>query len=219
MIKTHCSPLPQLSLKMVCPLLLLFFATPALASDLCTYNYGVWHVGKRKTVRTVKVSKPRSQLSKQEMGPLDCTPCIQDQINLKLSNGVSFQICEKVAGPIMTALETALANGFQIKQLVGYRPSMSRGKVNAAGERTILSNHAFGVAIDINQDDNGLYDNCITWGSKCRLIKGGRWNKKSPLALHAKHPLVLHLLKLGFKWGGQIAGKQKDMMHFSTTGY
>ncbi len=26
-------------------------------------------------------------------------------------------------------------------------------------------------------------------------------------------------MQAGFKWGGEIAGKQKDFMHFSLTGY
>ncbi|MDQ7050893.1 MAG: hypothetical protein Q9M92_15725 [Enterobacterales bacterium] len=51
------------------------------------------------------------------------------------------------------------------------------------------------------------------------MRKGGAWNPSQEGSLTRDHPIVLELKKAGFKWGGEIQGKQKDFMHFSPTGY
>ena len=194
------------------------FAVPVQAQE-CTYSYGIWNPSLKRVGRIVRVTKSRVELTAGEIGPFGCTICKEDQVLLELSNGLRFHLCERIAGPVMSALEASIEEGYSIVEIVGYRPSMSRGPVNSRGERTVFSNHAFGVALDVNPQHNGLYSRCLQWGPQCQLIKGGAWKKGNPLSLHQEHSLVRRLLGLGFKWGGDIAGKQKDMMHFSPTGY
>jgi D-alanyl-D-alanine carboxypeptidase-like protein len=96
---------------------------------------------------------------------------------------------------------------------------VSRGPADKDGNRTQLSNHSYGVAIDVNEMQNGLYDHCVVWGAGCRLIKGGPYRPREAGSIVAESPLVAALEAVGLKWGGRIAGRQKDFMHFSPTGY
>lgn len=198
---------------------LIILGPNTVRANTCTYTYGVWNTKLKQVVRTVRVSKLKSELTSDEIGPFGCTPCREDQVQLQLSTGLVFWMCERLAGPVLDVLEATLNDGYMLQEIVAYRPSMSRGPVNSEGERTVLSNHAFGAALDINPNHNGLYDNCLAWGPYCRLIKGGAWNKNHPLSLKESSSLVKRLAKLGLKWGGMIDGNQKDMMHFSLTGY
>ena len=96
---------------------------------------------------------------------------------------------------------------------------MTRGPTDAEGLRTAFSNHSFGVALDVNAELNGLYDRCPSFGPDCRLLLGGRWQPDAPGGLSADSAVVEALREAGLRWGGEIAGKQKDFMHFSPTGY
>jgi hypothetical protein len=95
----------------------------------------------------------------------------------------------------------------------------SRGAADGNGNRIGFSNHSFGTAIDINPEQNGLYDNCITFGPQCRLLRGGEWRPGTPGTLDKNGDIVTLFKQAGFQWGGEIVGKQKDFMHFSLTGY
>lgn len=185
----------------------------------CSYTYGVWNIQHRKITRRVQVKKLRIDLRTDEVGDFGCTPCIEEQVEVRLSNGISFSACNRIAAPVQDALEQALFLGQKIESVEGYRPTMTRGSTNAQGERTILSNHAFGAAIDINRAHNGLYDQCFSMNPTCRLIQGGAWNPNHPLSLTKTNLIVKKMIASGFLWGGEIDGKQKDMMHFSRTGY
>lgn len=186
----------------------------------CSYTYTVWNVKARKSLIRRKVSKAYSELTPAEKGPLGCTPCVEDQVEVALSNGLKFQVCKKAAEPVKKALEAALSKGQKIVSVVGYRAQMSKGDVDKDGNRTVLSNHAFGTAVDLNEEHNGLYENCIAWGPKCRLRKGGRYRPGTdPLSLTEESPAMAEMKAAGFEWGGKIEGRQKDFMHFSPTGY
>jgi hypothetical protein len=112
-----------------------------------------------------------------------------------------------------------VGGGAPIQEVVGYHVGRTRGDPDQAGRRTGFSNHAYGIALDINPARNGLYDRCEVFGTGCRLIRGGAWRPDDPGALTADGPIVRRLAAAGFKWGGEIAGRQKDFMHFSPTGY
>lgn len=197
---------------------MLFANTEIKADDLCHYTYSIWNTIKKTTVKTITVKKNRSDLNNQEIGPLGCTICNEDQKKIKLSNGLPLKICHKIAQNVKAALERAIKNGSTIKSIKGYRPSKSRGPLDKNGNRTLFSNHAYGVAVDINEKYNGLYQNCLQWSPKCRLIKGGRYNPKNPLSFTTNHTIVKEMARIDLKWGGHIKGTMKDFMHFSPDG-
>ena len=97
---------------------------PLIPGDTCPAM--VWSAVERRTTRTVKVTKPRSQLSESEIGPLGCTPCRDDQVQVTLVDGHSLTLCKAVAAPVREALDEGLAQGAVIDTILGYRASMSR---------------------------------------------------------------------------------------------
>jgi hypothetical protein len=199
----------------------LALATAASAGtvDTCRYEYTIWNTNKRAVSDRRTVTKDRALLSDEERGPLGCTPCREDQAAVTLRNGLRFLACAKIAAPLTEALDHAIERGQEVRTVVGYRPQMSRGPADKDGNRTQLSNHSFGVAIDVNEMQNGLYDRCAAWSPACRLIKGGAYRPGEKGSIVAESPLVAALEAIGLRWGGQIAGGQKDFMHFSPTGY
>ena len=156
---------------------------------------------------------------KTEISEKGCSICIEDQKKVILSNGLSFLICKKYASLLKSVLETIISEGFIIDDVQGYIPQMSKGPLDSQGNRTVFSNHSFGVAIDINRMSNGLYDNCLEWNNDCKLIVGGTYDLKNKRSIIKSSSLVHIMKQIGFKWGGEIKGKQKDFMHFSRTGY
>jgi len=207
------------------PALLLAAALPAGAQEpparpsQCHYIYTVWNVKAKRSLARRSVAKPYSQLTEDEKGPFGCTPCEEDQTEVMLSDGLRFKACREVAAQVREALENSLSEGQRIVSIVGYRPQMSKGPVDKHGDRTQLSNHSFGAAVDLNEEYNGLYNNCTAWGRICVLAKGGPYRPEHELSLKESSPAVKHMKKAGFEWGGKIKGRQKDFMHFSPTGY
>lgn len=165
------------------------------------------------------VSKDSNLLDKKEKGPLGCTICEEDQKKITLKNQISFLICHKIADKVQKAMNQILSQGLEIKTVIAYRPSISKGELNSKGERTLFSNHAYGVAFDINENFNGLYENCLHWNSACILRKAGRYEPSNPLSIKEGDPFTRILKANGFMWGGAIAGQQKDFMHFSPDGH
>lgn len=151
---------------------------------------------------------------------MGCTLCKEDQTTVALSNGRSFQVCHKVAGQFKTILEGVIKKGFPVDTILGYRPSKSKGPADPRGFRTEFSNHAFGVSLDVNENQNGLYNKCTQWNPGCVLAKGGAYKPHlDPRSITRDTEIVKLMLKNGFKWGGEIQGVQKDFMHFSPDGY
>ena len=86
------------------------------------------------------------------------------------------------------------------------------------------------MAIDINREFNGLYNNCNVWDpNKCTLGHGGSENKQRtqsvPGTITKESPAYQQLTSIGWKWGGDWGTigpdddrKQKDFMHFSLSG-
>jgi hypothetical protein len=195
-------------------------ALAAEPSDRCTYQHSVWSTVEDRALSAPPTDKPRTALESGEIGPLGCTPCEQDQREVALSNGLTVTLCHRVAEPVRRALERALQEGVRLETLQGYRPVLSRGPLDSAGRRTAFSRHGFGLALDVNREHNGLYDDCVVWSPSCRLLQGGHWQSgEDPLSLHADHAVVRALREIGLRWGGEIDGKQKDFMHFSPDGY
>ncbi len=201
---------------MVIPLSSTAGAAPARR---CHYAYTVWNARARRTTERRAVDKLYDELSPEEKGPLGCTPCEEDQVRVTLSDGLSFRACRAAADRVRAALEQSLADGQKLVSVVGYRPQVSKGAMDGLGNRTALSNHSFGVAFDLNEDHNGLYNECRRWGPECRLAKGGPYRPGEPLSLTEASPAVKRMAQAGFSWGGLLPGRQKDFMHFSPNGY
>ena len=186
----------------------------------CSYTTYKWNVVQRKAVEYRRVSHPYDRVTDIERDEATgCTVCEQDQVDIALPGIKSFKMCRQLAGPVEVALGELLAQGQPIYKVIAYRVGMTRGDIDAGGNRTRFSNHSFGIALDINDEQNGLYDHCIRFGPQCRLIQGGRWSPSRAGSWTADSQVVHSMQSLGFKWGGQIEGKQKDFMHFSPTGY
>jgi hypothetical protein len=211
--------------KVAVVFLLCFAASSARADtrplpSLCTYEVQVWNVNLRASTDTRKVMHAYEDLTDAEIDEATgCTVCSEDQVTVNVPSLRPFSVCSKLAPQVRSLMNNLIMNGASIRTVVGYHVIKSRGPVNGNGDRTGFSNHSFGTAIDINPEQNGLYDNCVTFGPQCRLVRGGEWKPGAPGTLDKNSDIVSLFKQAGFKWGGEIAGKQKDFMHFSQTGY
>ncbi|MBU0623005.1 MAG: M15 family metallopeptidase [Gammaproteobacteria bacterium] len=188
--------------------------------QFCSYTTYQWNVNTRKSVGHRKVVKPYGELTEAERDVRSgCTVCEEDQVTLAFPGLRPFKVCKSVAPHVREIIDILQRRQAPLLEVTGYRVGMTRGDVDAAGNRTGFSNHSFGVALDINTSHNGLYENCVEFNSSCRLIKGGNWVPDDPLSLIRGSIIVEEFKRNGFLWGGEIAGQQKDFMHFSLTGY
>ncbi len=188
--------------------------------DQCTYEMQVWNVNQKSSVDLKNVRHSYSELLPEEIDPATgCTVCSEDQTSIEIPLLPAFSVCYKLAPRVHDVLSRLIQNGAMIRTVVAYHVIKSRGIVDGNGNRTGFSNHSFGTAIDINPELNGLYDNCLEFGPQCRLLRGGEWRPGTPGALDKNSDIVSLFKQAGFQWGGEIAGKQKDFMHFSLTGY
>lgn len=79
----------------------------------------------------------------------------------------------------------------------------------ASGNR---SHHSYGVAIDINPNENYMIKNG-------KVVAGSCWSPSSnPYSFGPDSPVVQAFKKRGWVWGGDW-NSSKDYMHFSYTGY
>ncbi len=180
----------------------------------------VWNTRTRSSSPPIEVRKPYAALTSEERDPASgCSVCERDQVEIKLPGLKPFKVCHVFAERVRETLEKLLAQGEPITEVEAYRVVRSRGALNERGERTGFSNHSFGIAIDINPQQNGLYHRCVHFGPHCQLVRGGPWRPGQPGSLTAESRVVQAFKGIGLQWGGEIAGKQKDFMHFSPTGY
>lgn len=196
------------------------YAEPSVSPQTCTYETFNWNVPQQRPVNIHTVVHPYSELAREEIDPqTGCTVCLEDQTLIRVGNLKPFLACKKIAGAVLDVLEHLLEAGEIVQEVTAYRPGRTRNPLDADGNRTGFSNHAYGAAIDINRAKNGLYDNCPQFGPECHLMQGGAWIPGNPGVLDRDAPIVRGMMRAGFKWGGEIEGKQKDFMHFSVTGY
>lgn len=201
---------------------------------MCTYNAYAWDTRKKRSTGRFHVEKPYSEVTEDERDPNapECTICIEDQVIIDpKSFGVNLdpiRICHSFADKVRQALANIARSGeFDIVQLEGYRPGRTRGDVDKYGLRTRWSQHSFGSAIDINANRNAIYSNCtkkiVGHASDvkgCKKGIGGAYNpEKQPRVSIVKEGVVYREMTKFWKWGGEIDGSTKDIMHFSVTGY
>lgn len=191
-------------------------STPAT----CTYRTYKWNVHLKQAVDRRTVTHAYRELKPYEIDPdTGCTVCEEDQVKISTPRLGPFHVCRIIAPVVQRTLQVLQQQGEPFYEIVGYRVGMTRGDVDHEGNRTRFSNHSFGVALDINPQQNGLYDRCIRFGPHCRLIRGGHWRPQHLGALTHDGKVVRAMRNIGLRWGGEIAGKQKDFMHFSPSGY
>lgn len=207
--------------------LLLFVphAFPISAGDrplppMCTYEVLTWNVDQKRSVETKTIRHPYRDLAREEVDPFTgCTVCSEDQSRIDVPPFPVFSVCSRIAPRVHAVFEELKRRNAPIFTIIGYHVIKSRGKIDNKGNRTGFSNHSFGTAIDINPEQNGLYDHCIQFGPACRLLRGGERRIGIPGTLELHDDVVTALKREGFRWSGEIEGKQKDFMHFSITGY
>ncbi len=193
----------------------LVFSAWALAQD-CHYQTWAWNVRERRPVDVRQVVTSKAKLTIEERGPFEgCSLCEEDQRTLRVA-GLEFKICHRYADRFEKALRTLEKQGFPFKELEGYRVGRSKGPVDARGFRTQSSHHSYGVALDINASMNGLYENCVSFSPACRLIRGGVYVASRKGAVTSEMAEIFKAQ--GLHWGGELAGQQKDFMHFSPSG-
>lgn len=202
--------------------------------DTCTYAVYNWSVTERRAVNFRQVRKAYSRVSGDERDPNDarCSVCTEDQVyvgaGLVPGQPRGVQVCWAWADKVQRALEElSELPTFEFTEVTGYRPGRTRGRVEN-GMRMQMSNHAYGTAVDINADHNGLYRGCAVAEltaetiRRCSLSVGGAWDPESHprTSITANGPVVDAFTRdVGWKWGGAIDGHIRDIMHFSLTGY
>ena len=192
------------------------YAQPAF----CTYQTYKWNVKLKRAVEIKQVQHSYSSLEQFEVdSQTGCTVCQEDQVTINLPGIKPFSVCRLIANDLNQTLRNLIHSGELIYEVTGYRVGMTRGEVDNNFNRTRFSNHSFGIALDINPAQNGLYDQCQVFSESCRLLRGGPWRPGYMGSLTKDSQIVRQLTRLGFNWGGLIQGKQKDFMHFSPTGY
>ena len=184
---------------------------------------------KRRAVDRETIRKPYSEVSADERCPKDerCTVCEEDQVWVEVKGIPEVRVCHAWADKVRAALEEIAASPFEVRQIEGYRPGRTRGRV-VKGRRTGWSNHAFGVAVDLNRGQNGLYVGCSVparelsqkaVAGRCRLVQGGRWRPRTNKRTTIVRGGPAHKAFTGFwRWGGSISGGTRDFMHFSVDG-
>lgn len=202
-------------------------------STRCTYATYQWDVARRAPSHGQAVDKPYAEVTADERDPSEprCSVCREDQVRIEpkslgLAKVPAFQVCHVYAADVRTALQAVAADGtFHIETLTGYRVGRTRGAI-VDGLRTEWSNHSFGAALDVNAGHNGLYGDCnIPKASPallatCKLRVGGAWDPgKRPATTITPASSLYRAFRKFWKWGGEIAGGTRDMMHFSATGY
>lgn len=202
-------------------LVILLMASNAAMAQSCHYLDWRWNVAQQRAVQHNTVFKDTSELLSEELDMQSgCTVCAEDQQAIKLEGLPEFSVCKRYAPLVRDMLQQLISRGEKINSVIGYRVGRTRGDIDAQGNRSGFSNHSFGIAIDINTAHNGLYGNCVQFGPRCKLLRAGPWRPgDDPFSLQPDGLIVKAFQEAGFKWGGEIAGRQKDFMHFSPTGY
>ena len=93
-----------------------------------------------------------------------CTVCDEDQVVIEIDGVAPFRVCRIVAPQVTAILQRLSETEFPFFEIEGYRVGQTRGDADENGNRTRFSNHSFGIALDINPGQNGLYDRCPVFG-------------------------------------------------------
>jgi hypothetical protein len=216
----------------------IFTESPASSSNKCTFTEKRWNKQRRRSeIFRQEQEAPYNQITTEEpnyISKIDprCSICEEDQVNITI-NGKTIKICWAYADQAKQILNEAKNNGFNIKELIGYRPLRSGGALDNNGFYSGVGGHFYGMAIDVNRNYNGLYNGCSTWDIRnnpkgplpngCTLNIGGKWdpNKNEDKTIFYGSPIYNAFTSKGWKWGGIDFGNghQRDFMDFTIYGY
>ncbi len=187
-------------------------ATRRRKPTVCEYDTYAWSSRRGRAVDRESVSLPYNQIAPPQVSPDDrrCTMCEADQVWITLPGVEPFQVCWAYAPAIERALLRAMQQGAVIEKVKGYRPGRTGGPLDSQGRRTEYGHHAWGTALDINADQNGMY-------SRGRLVHGGPYRPDAgdPRTITHSSPIYQELARAGFVWAGDAGGSLRDWMHFS----
>ena len=137
----------------------------------------------------------------------------------KLHKG-QLVVNKKVKKDVAEIFELIKSKKFKVKKaipIVEYKwsddASMADNNSSAFCYRFIagtkrMSNHSFGMAVDINP-----FNNPVVYKSGRVSPKGAKYNSKSEGTFSKTHPIVKAFLDRGWRWGGDFR-KYKDNHHF-----
>ena len=130
-------------------------------------------------------------------------------ININDANGNkttrNITVHKAVASDVQQIFGLIQASGFRIKSVGAYN---WRGAAASSNR----SHHSYGVAIDINPDENYMIKN----GS---IVAGSFWKPgENQYSITSNGPVVRAFASKGWSWGGNWSSS-KDYMHFSLTGH
>jgi len=82
-----------------------------------------------------------------------------------LAHSLLWALCKYLAPDVKRVLEEFISTVERV--------SWTCGEADVSGSRTQFSHHSYGIALDINEAYNRLYENCIEHGSACVLRRDG----------------------------------------------
>lgn len=115
----------------------------------------------------------------------------------------NITVHKDVAASLQKAVNELTASGFPIYDIAGFNYRNVRGGNS-------LSQHAYGLAIDINPNENAMVKNG-------KVVAGSLWNPNSNEYSISQEQANI-FIKNGWDWGGNW-NSSKDYMHFSVTGW
>ena len=128
-------------------------------------------------------------------------PVAKSQIKtVTLSNGVKLPVHKRIADLVTFLGNETLRRGYDIDaaESWGYAPRRIRG-LEKRTDVGSWSNHAYGLAVDLNARSNPITDN-------------------GKVVTNMPDWLPKLWKSYGFQWGGDFRGKRKDPMHFEFMG-
>lgn len=197
-------------------------------SSRCEYSTYAWDTERGRSTDHEDVNKPFSAVTGDEVSSTDprCTICESDQVLVELDGVPPFEICWVYVDEVVDAFLEAQRNGFIFEEVEGYRPGRTGGRTDSRGVRTEYGEHAYGLALDINGDFNGMY-RCRVDPSDpervraCRLAHGGEYRpERYPRrSIVRGGPLYRALTRRGWVWAGDEYEElgYLDIMHFRRT--
>ena len=135
------------------------------------------------------------------------------------SGGLSVTVHKAIAQDVVAACSAAKAEGFEIYEIGGYRtyedekPGGGNGNGTIPSIGFVVSQHGYGLAVDINADDNCYSPDKVT----CSI--GSDWNPGvNKHSVSSNSAFYKSLISNGWGWGGEW-NSSSDYMHFSFFGY